>query len=113
MRIFTRSPQSIALRDVEQGDGFHPACRFAAAPNVGPNSHFFTVSQDECAVVRDRADWHWQFEGVPFWAMEPANRACTTFTKALYRAFNNGKEGTPKRPYSTDPLSRRWWRKAG
>ena len=81
---------------------FHPVYRFAGIPNVGPNSHFFTVSQDECAVVRDRVEWHWQFEGAPFWATEPSQGVCPPGTKTLYRAYNNGKGGTPNHRYSTD-----------
>lgn len=82
--------------------GFHPVYRFAGVPDIGPNSHFFTVSQDECAIVRDRSDWHWQFEGAPFWATEPSQGACPSSTKVLYRAYNNGKGGTPNHRYSTD-----------
>lgn len=82
--------------------GFHPVYRFAGVPNIGPNSHFFTVSQDECAVVRDRNEWHWQFEGAPFWASEPAHGTCPPNTKSLYRVYNDGMGGTPNHRYSTD-----------
>ena len=82
--------------------GFHPIYRFAGIPNVGPNSHFLTVSQDECAIVRDRVEWHWQFEGAPFWATEPSQDVCPPTTNPLYRAYNNGKGGTPNHRYSTD-----------
>jgi len=82
--------------------GFHPVYRFAGVPDIGPNSHFFTVSQDECAVVRDRTEWHWQFEGAPFWAAEPSEGVCQSERQPLYRAYNNGKGGTPNHRYSTD-----------
>jgi hypothetical protein len=82
--------------------GFHPVYRFAGIPNIGPNSHFFTASEDECAVVRDRADWHWQFEGAPFWASEPVRGACGSATRPVYRVYNNGKGGTPNHRYTTD-----------
>jgi hypothetical protein len=83
-------------------NGLHWVYRFAGEPNVGPNSHFFTVSQDECAVVRDRTDWHWTFEGVSFWASEPATATCPTWMQTLYRAYNNGKGGEPNHRYATD-----------
>jgi hypothetical protein len=83
-------------------DGLHWVYRFAGEPNVGPNSHFFTVSQDECAVVRDRADWHWVFEGVSFWASEPVGGTCPTWTQSLHRAYNNGKGGAPNHRYATE-----------
>ena len=60
------------------------------------------MSQDECAVVRDRDDWHWQFEGAPFWASEATHGTCPANTKGLYRAYNDGMGGTPNHRYSTD-----------
>ena len=83
--------------------GFHPVYRFAGIPNVGPNSHFFTVTQDECAVVRDKVEWHWYFEGAPFWATEPSQGTCPPGTQVLLRAYNNGKGGSPNHRYSTNP----------
>jgi len=83
-------------------DGLHYVYRFAGEPNVGPNSHFFTVSQDECAIVRDRTEWHWIFEGVSFWASEPVDGTCRTGMQTLYRAYNNGKGGDPNHRYATD-----------
>jgi len=83
-------------------DGLHWVYRFAGEPEVGPNSHFFTVSQDECAVVRDRADWHWIFEGVSFWASAPVAGACPAYMQTLHRAYNNGKGGVPNHRYATE-----------
>ena len=80
-----------------------PVYRFTGVPDVGPASHFFTAQQDECAVVRDRADWHWQFEGVAFWALRVPAGGCGGDMlptgpppypiTALYRAYNNGNGG--------------------
>jgi hypothetical protein len=76
--------------------GFHPVYRFAGIPDVGPNSHFFTASEAECAVVRDRTEWHWQFEGAPFWVTEPsAQGTCPSRTRPVYRAYNNGMAVPP------------------
>jgi hypothetical protein len=86
--------------------GIHPAYRFVGMANIGPNSHFFTVIQDECGVVRDRVEWHWMFEGVPFYASEPVAGACPAgygrYGQPLYRAYNNGIGGDPNHRYSTD-----------
>jgi hypothetical protein len=82
--------------------GTHPIYRFTGEPNIGPDSHFFTASQDECAVVRDRVDWHWMFEGVPFWASEPVAGTCPAGKQVLLRAYNNGKGGDPNHRYATD-----------
>lgn len=83
--------------------GFHPVYRFAGIPHLGPDSHFFTVSQDECAVLRDKTEWHWQLEGAPFWATETSQGTCPSSTKVLYRAYNNGQGGVANHRYSTDP----------
>ena len=89
----------------EEG-GRHPIYRFTGEPNIGPDSHFFTVIQDECAVVRDRVDWHWLFEGSPFWASEPVAGTCPAGfglqSQPLHRAYNNGKGGDPNHRYSPD-----------
>jgi serine protease len=82
--------------------GQHPIYRFTGEPNIGPRSHFFTASQDECGYVRDRADWHWMFEGAPFWASEPVAGVCPVGRRLLYRAFNNGKGGDPNHRYATN-----------
>jgi serine protease len=93
--------------------GLHPAYRFTGIPDRGPASHFFTVSTAECAVVRDRADWAWQYEGIPFWAREPVDGGCATGL-ALHRAYNAGAGGTPNHRYSTkrsiiDDMTARGW----
>ena len=82
--------------------GTHLVYRFTGEPNIGPNSHFFTASQDECGYVRDRADWHWMFEGAPFWASEPVAGTCAAGQQPLFRAFNNGVGGDPNHRYATD-----------
>ena len=81
--------------------GHHPIYRFAGIPGKGPSSHFFTATQAECAVVRDRVDWGWGFEGAPFWATEPVNGQCSD-GQPLYRAYNAGKGGAPNHRYSTN-----------
>ena len=55
------------------------ACRFFGTPGRGPNSHFFTLDANECAIVRANPDW--TFEGLAFQALPielticPARRA--------------------------------------
>jgi len=83
-------------------DDLHWVYRFTGEPNIGPNSHFFTVSPEECAVVRDRSDWHWMFEGVSFWASAPFGGTCPEGMQELFRAYNNGKGGTPNHRYAID-----------
>jgi len=82
--------------------GFHPIYRFAGIPGRGPDSHFFTATQRECAVVRDRTEWGWGFEGAPFWAEEPHDGACPASRRPLFRVYNAGKGGAANHRYTTD-----------
>ncbi len=87
-----------------------PVYRFTGVPDIGPASHFFTSSTTECALVRDRADRQWMFEGVAFGAL-PFADGCpdgvppalmSRKTVALYRAYNNGAGGTPNHRFSIE-----------
>jgi serine protease len=66
--------------------GAVPVCRFYGA---GPNSHFFTASADECAIVKRDAGWF--YEGTGFY-LQPvdANRRCPAGYLQVERAYNNG-----------------------
>jgi fermentation-respiration switch protein FrsA (DUF1100 family) len=66
--------------------GTVPVCRFYGA---GPNSHFFTASADECAIVK--RDGGWFYEGTGFY-LQPvdANRRCPAGYLQVQRAYNNG-----------------------
>jgi hypothetical protein len=81
-------------------DDQHPVYRFTGVPDRGPPSHFFTASEKECAVVRDRPQWGWMFEGVPFWAALPNEGQCGVRT-ALRRLYNDGRGGAPNHRFTT------------
>ena len=46
-----------------------PVCRFFGTPGVGPNSHFYTAYEYECAIVRTNPNWI--EEGVTFRRVRP------------------------------------------
>jgi uncharacterized protein (DUF1800 family) len=69
--------------------GTSPVCRFYGTPNVGPNSHFYTVNADECEAVKK--DKGWTYEGIAFYAFKPsAEGNCASNTQPIYRSYNNG-----------------------
>jgi hypothetical protein len=76
--------------------------RFWNALPFAKSAHFFTVSQQECAVLRDSLEPGWQFEGSIFWAGVAQGGTCTTGT-ALYRVYNNGMGGAPAHRFTTRP----------
>ena len=67
--------------------GAVPVCRFYGRPGRGPNSHFYTADQDECAAVK--ADAGWMYEGIAFYVMPPGNGRCVD-SVPIYRSYNNG-----------------------
>jgi serine protease len=68
--------------------GVAPVCRFYGTPGIGPNSHFYTASSDECAgVKRDRG---WLYEGIAYYILPVANQRCPDGYLAVNRAYNNG-----------------------
>jgi fermentation-respiration switch protein FrsA (DUF1100 family) len=66
-----------------------PVCRFYGGLNGGPNSHFFTASPDECAIVKNNRDWY--YEGIGFY-IRPVDGTgqCPAGYLAVNRAYNNG-----------------------
>ena len=68
--------------------GTVPVCRFFGTPDVGPNSHFYTSSATECALVKTNPDW--MFESIAFYIAEPVNNSCAADTTPVYRSFYPG-----------------------
>lgn len=63
-----------------------PVCRFYGP---GPNSHFFTASADECAIVKRDAGWFYEGTGFNLVPVD-ANRRCPDGFLQVQRAYNNG-----------------------
>ena len=87
------------MRQSDAPPGAAPACRFYAS---GPNSHFYTVSGDECEALRalelqQRAEalargepfLGWAYEATAFWAVVAQAGSCPGGTRPMYRAYNN------------------------
>ncbi len=73
-------------------------CRFYGSRSPGPNSHFYTISKEECAflvkrsreVALDKPRWNLEYENF-FTAFEPeADGTCKSGLVPIYRAYNNG-----------------------
>ena len=89
-------------RQSDAPPGAVPVCRFYAS---GPNSHFYTGSQQECeylrtlerdqraeALARGKPFLGWAFETIAFWAVVPQNGQCPGTMRPVYRAYNNRAE---------------------
>jgi serine protease len=68
-------------------DASLPVCRFYGTLGRGPNSHFYTVNANECAIVKN--DPGWTYEGIAFYAFLPASEKCPGALQPVYRAYNN------------------------
>ena len=66
-----------------------PVCRFYGGLAGGPNSHFFTASAEECAIVKSQGGWF--YEGIGFYIRPVGNpRVCPAGWLSVNRAYNNG-----------------------
>ena len=84
---------------VESGAGL-PACRFYGTPGIGPNSHFFTIVPEECALVKK--DPGWTYEGIAFRADIPGGvDICPADRVPVTRMYNNSKGGEANHRYLT------------
>ncbi len=63
-----------------------PVCRFYGTPNIGPNSHFYTVNAGECAFVR--TDPGWTYEGIAFYAVPASASGCPSHLQPVWRNYN-------------------------
>ena len=72
--------------------GTAPVCRFYGTPGKGPNSHFYTASTEECAIVKNNPGW--TFEAVAFWIEAPNYASpsgfCSAGTTPVYRSYYPG-----------------------
>ena len=68
-------------------DAARPVCRFYGTPGRGPNSHFYTANNSECAAVKN--DPGWTYEGIAFYVLSPNGEQCPGNLQPVYRAYNN------------------------
>ena len=89
-----------AFKEWQAGDprGF-PACRFYGTPGIGPNSHFYTISPVECALVF--ANPYWTYEGFAFNSDAPAGETCAPDRVPVVRLYNNGMGGQASHRFVT------------
>ena len=74
--------------------GYVSACRFYGGKNGGPNTHFYSADDNECAALK--AILQLSYEGQTFAVNVPlpgvavdAVKPCPTASKPLYRVYNN------------------------
>jgi len=80
-------------------------CRFFSARFAPKSSHFYSASAQECALLRNGADW--QFEGDVFHvALPDALGTCAAGTVPVYRLYNEGLSGAPNHRFTTDQAIR-------
>ena len=74
-------------------------CRFYGSLEPGPNSHFYSVSANECRFLMELEERvpndqpRWNFEGYAFSVIPPsadATAPCPEAAVPVYRAYNNG-----------------------
>jgi mono/diheme cytochrome c family protein len=112
----------VAGRFVRTGESFKTGgpkalCRFYGNPVWGPNSHFFTIDDNECALVKSLQFTppppnvqQWNYEGLAFSETPPvgagADRSCPAGTIPVYRAYNNAIRNGVKNAWDSN---HRYW----
>lgn len=83
--------------------GLVDVCRFFTVAFAPRSSHFYTANADECAAVKQNANWI--YEKLAFKvALPDAALACAEFReRRLYRLYNSGMTGAPNHRYTTAP----------
>ncbi len=76
-----------------------PACRFFGTPGVGPNSHFYTISDYECWLTKGNP--YWIYEGIAFNAEAPSGEVCAANRVPVVRLYNNGMGGQSSHRFVT------------
>ena len=76
-----------------------PACRFFGTPGVGPNSHFYTISDYECWLTKGNP--YCQYECIAFNAEPPAGEVCAANRVPVVRLYNNGMGGQASHRFVT------------
>lgn len=74
-------------------------CRFFGTPGIGPDSHFYTNSASECALVRTNPVW--TYEGIAFNAFPAIAGDCPADRIPVTRLYNNGMGGQANHRYLT------------
>ena len=72
--------------------GSSPVCRFYGNA-YGPNSHFYTADENECAgliAIYNPIAKSWKLESYDFATTPPVNGNCPSGLVPVYRAYNNG-----------------------
>jgi hypothetical protein len=96
--------------------GYVSVCRFYGSVSPGPNSHFYTASDNECSVLKSieakpmpRNKQQFNFEGVAFYANVPIPSkaagqpaTCPTQSIPLYRAYNAAWGPSGKKNYDSN-----------
>lgn len=88
--------------DAPPATGSIPVYRFYGSVNPGPNSHFYTTSDDEKATLialaakTPASEKRWNYEGVGFQAGVASNGVCPqslvgpSYSVPVFRLYNNG-----------------------
>jgi Repeat of unknown function (DUF5648) len=96
--------------------GYVSVCRFYGSVSPGPNSHFYTASDNECSVLKSLEakpmpsnKQQFNFEGVAFYANVPIPSkaagqpaTCPTQSIPLYRAYNAAWGPSGKKNYDSN-----------
>lgn len=78
-----------------------PVCRYYGKPGVGPDTHFYSVFANECAILA--AEPQWLLEGYVMKTDAPVDGTCPAGEMIVVRLYNNGMRGVANHRYTISP----------
>ena len=78
-----------------------PVCRYYGTPGIGPNTHFYSVDPNECAILSHQPEW--TFEGYVMRTNPALNWTCPAGNMLVVRMYNNNIGGVANHRYTTSP----------
>ena len=75
-----------------------PVCRYYGTPGVGPDTHFYSVDPNECAILSHEPIW--TLEGYVLRADPVISNSCPSGEMEVVRLYNNGMGGVANHRYT-------------
>lgn len=97
---WTRTGQVFKAWAAGSGQG-HPVCRYYGTPGIGPDTHFYSVDPNECAILSHEPIW--TLEGYVMNVDPAISASCPTGEMVVTRIYNNGIGGVANHRYTISP----------
>ncbi len=100
IRGWVRTGAQFKAWAASSGQG-QPVCRYYGTPGIGPDTHFYSVDPNECAILSHEPIW--TLEGYVFRVDPAPGGICPAGDMTVVRLYNNGIGGVANHRYTISP----------